>query len=173
MRDFLRALFACAEVFREPMSEERALAYSAILSNYDESVLVRAVRVWLRTGTRFPLPVQLIAIIEGDGVDVESEATAEFAHLADKNFDGATVKASCASNPCVAVAVAACGGAYLLRDGTEGFEWKRRSFVLGYKGARQREQRERALGELPPPSSGVRDMIEGVTKRLGRGKEKP
>lgn len=166
MKQFIVALFACAEVFKELVTEERARAYCAVLSNYNEDELVRACFVLMRTGQRFPLPRDFIATIVGEGLDVEAEASATFAHLAASDFSWTVVKEASDKDECVRIGVAACGGPRLMREGEEGFTWKRRAFVLAYKGARQREIREREQSVLPAPTTAVGSLIDRVTKAL-------
>jgi hypothetical protein len=72
MRGFARALTACAVVYGVAMSPERIEAYWQILQHYPEAALVSAIGQYMQLPTSrfFPVPADLIAVIEGDVGDV-------------------------------------------------------------------------------------------------------
>ena len=72
----LKNLSLMAEVFGKTMSNNLLDAYYGALKDEPSSAIQQATKDWIRTGTRFPYPADLIGLIKKQATVTPQERTA-------------------------------------------------------------------------------------------------
>jgi hypothetical protein len=173
---FAKFMVGAAEIFGIQLTAERIRGYWTILQHIPVTQLTTAWVVACRSNDRFPLPAQLIALVEGDtgDNDLEAEAAAAWAKLEPLLSKPSDARDLVLSDERIAAGVAALGGLYVAHTGSEALQWKRRNFILAYKGTAKRMRLTRAYAgadlDHVPKDSKLRKLLENTTEKLGEGK---
>ncbi|MEN6425974.1 MAG: hypothetical protein ABFE13_11460 [Phycisphaerales bacterium] len=177
MKDFTRALTACAVAYGVPLAPERIEVYWQILGNYPEHGLVAAIAQYMRLPTSrwFPVPADLIAVMEGETGDDEAAGEVVFGSIARVSSDSHAVALITDADPAAAVALQALGGWYVFSNSDERPQYQRRTFARAYAHARKQERLGLATGERPQLARriGQPEQIGPATIRTGALGEQP
>jgi len=165
MKKFERAMTGVAEIYGEKITEERLLGYCSVLSDFDPEILVKALQIHTRQSKWFPLPADLINIIEGEGCSLKPEAFKSFADVLKNLSDPEWISNACQGDKRIATAIEACGGWYTMRHGTEDTKWQRQTFVEAFIGEGQQMKKDDNF-DLLPRGKDSKVIAEDTARRL-------
>jgi len=142
MKAFASALTAAAVAYGIPIAPQRIEVYEQILGNYGEDALVTAIKTYLTLPTSrfFPVPADLIAVIEGDVGDDEAAGEVVFGRIARVGSDSHAVATIIDADPAAGVALQALGGWYAFANSDEAPKYQRRTFARSYALAARRQR---------------------------------
>jgi len=148
--DFVKAMYAVADLLDAEMTQTKVEGYWIMLQHYGEAQLIEALSHAAITEKRFPVPARLIEILEGE--DPATEAGAQAAWVAVMRcLSTPQVYDLERSDPRIAAGITAAGGTWLLRTGAddEAMIWKQRKFVQAFMGTGHEIKRIRGRGGEP------------------------
>lgn len=139
---FASALTACAVAYGIPLAPERIEVYEQLLGNYSEDALVTAIKTYLTLPTSrfFPVPADLIAVLDGEVGDDEAAGEVVFGRITRVGSDSHAVAAITDADPAAGVALQALGGWYAFANSDEAPKYQRRTFARAYAIAARRQR---------------------------------